>query len=208
MDCIRQIKIVIVGDSGVGKSCIIGKFSKGTKNDELESDVGAFTECFIKINNTSIKCDLWDTPGQELYISINRLSYVNANIICLVYDTTNKNSFENIEKIWLPNLKDCVEKNNVFLALIGNKSDLFQNEAVNELEARDYAKSINASFFLTSAKIKDDIDSFFKDLVSQYLGPEFLMKINSLNEEKMENFGLEDLNNDKKKRGCCGCMIF
>ena len=204
---IPSVKIALIGNEGVGKTCIIERFSKGIFSD-VKATVGiGFTQKYLKINNQTIQCNLWDTSGQEKYRNIGKESYKDAYIVCLVYDITNNKSFEDIKDIWISNLKKYGEKN-VILAIVGNKNDLYENEKVDENKAREYAKSINASFFLTSAKSGENIDSLFENLVKKYLNPEFIIKINSLNGENIENFDLENVNVDKKKKGCCCCTIF
>ena len=104
--------------------------------------------------------------------------YREAYIICLVYDITNKNSFENIKKIWYPAVKQNGEECTI-LAVVGNKSDLFDKEKVKEDKAREYAKEINGYFFLTSAKEDVGIDNLFMSVVKKYLDPEFQVRSKS-----------------------------
>ena len=107
--------------------------------------------------------------SSERYRSLIKHFYKDANIICLVYDITRTESFENLKNIWYNNIKSYGEKYEV-LAIVGNKSDLYEKEEVEEKEARNYAESIGATFMLTSAKYGDCIQLLFDTLIRQYIG--------------------------------------
>ena len=108
--------------------------------------------------------------------------------------------------IWYSDLQKCGEKY-IVLAIVGNKTDLYEKEAVPEDEARKYAKEINAIFMLTSAKIGSNIDFLFETLVKKYLEPEFTKKVDEMKKEKGEVTKITAENNqednNKKKRKCC-----
>ena len=203
---IENVKIVLIGSSWVGKSSIIHRFTKGKFEENIKPTVGiGFTQKYLLINDINVQCNLWDTAGLEKYRSLGQKFYKDAYIVCLVYDITNDKSFEDIEQIWLPNLLNCGEKYTV-LALVGNKCDLYANEKVAETEAREYANSIGAEFFLTSAKNGDNIDILFESLVRKYLDPEYIIKINSLKEERGDGIDLK--NDDKHKNKKSKCCLF
>ena len=101
-------KVVIIGESGVGKTCITSRYTKGTFNpDEVPSPSAAFTEKIFKLeDNKTIKFDIWDTAGQERFRSIGKIFYNDARAVILVYDITNIKSFEEIKKYWYNQIKD------------------------------------------------------------------------------------------------------
>ena len=200
----ENIKVTLIGGSGVGKTCIIRRYYL---NEFIENPAstcgGSYTAKQININNKLIQIDLWDTAGQERFRSLGKHFYKDAYIVILVYDITNKKSFEEIENIWYPSVKEHGEKYSV-LAVVGNKCDLYENEEVKENEAREYAQQIGATFMLVSAKSGDNIDLLFNTLVKQYLGPAFTEQLNEMKKEKGETGKLttQKAKKKKKKSGC------
>ena len=200
----ENIKVTLIGGSGVGKTCIIRRYYL---NEYIENPAstcgGSYSAKQININNKVIQIDLWDTAGQERFRSLGKHFYKDAYIVILVYDITNKKSFEEIENVWYPSVKEHGEKYSV-LAVVGNKCDLYENEEVKENEAREYAQQIGATFMLVSAKSGDNIDLLFDTLVKQYLGPAFTEQLNEMKKEKGET-GKLTTQNAKKKKKKSGC---
>jgi len=200
----ENIKVTLIGGSGVGKTCIIRRYYL---NEFLESPTstcgGSYTAKQININNKLIQLDLWDTAGQERFRSLGKHFYKDAYIVILVYDITMQSSFEEIEQVWYPSVKEHGEKYSV-LAVVGNKCDLYEKEEVKENEARDFAKQIGATFMLVSAKSGDNIDLLFDTLIRQYLGPTFTQQLNEIKKEKGETGKLTTQKTKKKKKkgGC------
>ena len=200
----ENIKVTLIGGSGVGKTCIIRRYYL---NEYIENPAstcgGSYTAKQITINNKLIQIDLWDTAGQERFRSLGKHFYKDAYIVILVYDITNKDSFEEIKTVWYPSVKEHGEKYSV-LAVVGNKCDLYENENVKENEAREYAQQIGATFMLVSAKSGDNIDLLFDTLVKQYLGPAFTEQLNEMKKEKGETGKLtsQKAKKKKKKSGC------
>ena len=147
-------KVVLVGDAGTGKTCIISRFLND-RFDKAQMTTACPSFCTKEIKypkyNKSLNLDIWDTAGQEIYRSISKLFYQGTSIGILVYDVTSKKSFESIRDYWYNELKNNTESNIIF-NVVGNKVDLYEAEQVNESEAQEFAKSINAGFYLTSAK--------------------------------------------------------
>ena len=186
-------KLVFIGDPGVGKTCIISRFLKGTFDAEQITTVGAsYATKTIKISETneSLTLDIWDTAGQEKYRSLTRIFFQGAKLAILVYDITRKDSFENLKNVWLKELKDHADKN-VVLGVAGNKSDLYEKEEVPEQEAREYAKSIGAIFCLTSAQTNSGIEELFEEMGKKFLDPN-----STINES--ENQNLDQAHKQKK----------
>ena len=206
---LESIKITLIGNSGVGKTCIIRRYSLNDYVDNPASTTGGnYSSKIVEINGKKVQLDLWDTAGQERYRSLTKHFYKDAYIIVLVYDITKQDSFEELKTIWYPNVLQMGEKYTV-LAVVGNKSDLFEEEEVKEEEARKYTESIGATFMQVSAKNGNNVDLLFDTLVRKYLGPEFMKKLSELKKEKgeVENSGRitldEHKEQSKKKKKCC-----
>ena len=170
-------KVVLVGDTGVGKTCIIQRYVNNNYEENVDSTV-ASTYTYKVLNfpnyNKSISFDIWDTAGQEIYRALAKNFYLNAAIGVLVYDIKRQSSFDSIKNYWYDQLKESGEENMIF-AVVGNKCDLFNEEEVDEEEAKKFAKSIGAIFKLTSCKESIGIDELFSECGKRYL------EVNKLN---------------------------
>ena len=200
-----SVKITLLGSSGVGKTCIIKRYTEGSFDENSPSTAGAsYSNKSLVIENKHIQLDLWDTAGQEKFRSLGRHFYKDSYIVCLVYDITSIQSFEDLKSKWYDDLKKYGEKYNI-LAVVGNKSDCYENEAVTEEEGRKYANSIGAIFMLASAKNGDNIELLFDTLVRQYLGPEFNKKVQEMKQEKgdIKKVTRKNSADKKKKKKCC-----
>ena len=210
-------KAVIVGDSGVGKTCLLARYiSNKFDKDSISTACPTFVTKELEFSdiNKKLNLDIWDTAGQELYKTLSKLFYKEAAIGILVYDITNRVSFENIKNYWYDELKNNTEHNIIF-NLVGNKYDLFETEQVQEDEAREFANSINAGFYLTSAKCNINIEELFVESGRKYVDPSYeRKKLKEINIEDLE--AEENQNNLSKKlsksktenkgrefRGCC-----
>jgi small GTP-binding protein len=164
-------KLVFVGDSGVGKTCIIARFLKGVFEENAPSTGASFATKTIEVpgSKEGFTFDIWDTAGQERYRSLTKFFFQGAKIAILVYDITRKETFDNLKNEWYKQIKEHGDED-VILGIAGNKSDLYDEEAVSEQEARDFAKSIGAVFSLTSAQNNSGIEDFFRNLARRYLG--------------------------------------
>ena len=156
------IKVTLIGESSVGKTSIINRYTKNAFTQEMESTLGAnYSQKKITLHKQKIRMDLWDTAGQEKYRAIGRHFYKESYIVCLVYDITNRDSFEKLKSVWFPELKEYGEKLKI-LALVGNKLDKYLDEDVNDEEAKKFAEEINAFFTKTSAMEGTNIEDLFK----------------------------------------------
>ena len=176
-------KVVLVGESGVGKTCIINQFIKGEYDDKTTSTI-SFQFCqktFEFPGNKNIALDIWDTAGQEKYRSLNSMFYKNVKAAVLVYDITDKKSFEDIKNFWYDQIKQNCDNDKLILAIAGNKCDLYEQRQVEYSEGEKYAKIIGAFFTETSAKNADGISNLFENLANKLLNPNF--KVNN-NEQK------------------------
>lgn len=199
-----EIKVTLLGDTAVGKTCIInkyveGKFDPGT----ITSAKPTYSKKYFLQGNKKVSLNIWDTVGQERYLAIGKHFYKESYITCLVYDITSKSTFDNLQNLWYKEIMENGEKEKI-LAIVGNKADLFVDEEVKEKEARDYAKEINAEFFLTSAKSGDGIDNMFEKLVNLFIEkkmPELLEQIKKEEKEKKQKIKIKN-KKDKKKKWC------
>ena len=196
-------KVVLVGDTGVGKTSIIERYIND-KYDENQKTTLVSSYTFKKIDikkyNKSVSLDIWDTAGQEVYRSLSKNFYLNASIGILVYDISRKASFESIRDYWYEQLKTFGEEKMIF-DVVGNKTDLFQREEVPENEARNFAKSINAGFHLVSCKDCVGIKDLFEDCGRKYLEDNDLTKEDSNKKNKNKIVLKEGKKSEKKK--CC-----
>ncbi len=210
----ETVKTVLVGESGVGKTSIISRFITDSFDPEvLSSSSAQFISKTIKLEETTIKFDIWDTAGQEKFRSLAKIFYKDARIIIYVYDITDKKSFEEIKKYWYKETTDNMDSN-VVLALIGNKIDLYENEQVTDEEGQKFAKEINAIFKTTSALSNIGVNWIFENIGKKILNPNYTVdnnnkeKINNNTNVSNKNSGNIKLNNDKNakdnnSKGCC-----
>ena len=194
-------KVVLVGDAGVGKTCIIERYTHGSYDPNSESNVTS-TYSFKKLNieqyNKSISLDIWDTAGQEKYRAWAKNFYLNASIGILVYDITRRSTFEDIQNYWYEQLKTCGEENMIF-AVAGNKSDLYSEEEVKEEEAKKFAESINALFILTSCQEAIGIEDLFNKCAIKYLEQNKIIDV----KPKGDKLKLGKKEKNKKEKKCC-----
>ena len=197
-----SIKIILLGESGVGKTSIIKVFQMDKFNENIVSTICCnFINKSIEIENKEFILEIWDTAGQEKFRSLNQLFIKDSSIIILVYDISNKNSFLELS-YWYDFINEHLNKKDIVLGLVGNKADLFENEKVTEQEGRKYASEIDAYFSLISAKNdKKGVDSFFEQIVTMHL-----RKNNKLENPKVERLKITKNKSMGKseRKGLCG----
>ncbi|OMJ86679.1 hypothetical protein SteCoe_11765 [Stentor coeruleus] len=161
-----QVKVVLLGDSGVGKSSIVLRFVADNFKSDAEATIGAsYMGKILQFNDKMIKFNIWDTAGQERYHSLAKMYYRDATAAIMVYDITKKDSFEGLKR-WHKELTDFGPKD-ISVIIAGNKEDLVQNEAVSQEEALQFAKSIGALYKKTSAKTNVGVELMFRDLAAK-----------------------------------------
>ncbi len=199
-------KLVFIGDSGVGKTCIISRFTQGIFENNVNSTRGAsYSNKIIDVNGTPLSLDIWDTAGQETYKSLTKYFYKGAKMALLVYDITRKESFDNIKSFWYDQIKEFGDEG-VILGIVGNKCDMYDDEAVPEQEAREYAKSIGAIFQLTSAQNNSGINELFKNIGAKYLDPNTKIEEPEPGQNNIiinAHDHIQKDNEQKKKKSCC-----
>lgn len=202
---VESCKVVLLGESGVGKTSIITMFMDNEFTEDQQTTTGAtFSTKSLTYDkyHKEISFEIWDTAGQEKYRSLTKMFYKDATIAILVYDITRYDSFEQLRDFWVGQLKDNAPKN-LILAIAANKSDLIGEEKVDEGEARQFANSIGAIFRLTSAKQQNGVEDLFRDVGTKFLDPSYdgvREKRKSVKTQKIE----EPIKKPPtQKKGCC-----
>ncbi len=153
-------KYIIIGDAAVGKSNLLLRYTHGQFKPEYQLTIGVeFGAKNISINNKTYRIQIWDTAGQENFRSITRAYYKNSACALVVYDISNRESFDNINT-WI---EDCKSQSpqTIFMVLVGNKNDLEDKRAVTIEEGKELAEKNKMMFFETSAKTGTNVDEIF-----------------------------------------------
>ncbi len=204
------LKIVLIGEASVGKTSIIYQFIDKIFQEDLQSTIGGtFNSKSIKCNNNkTLNLEIWDTAGQERYRCVTKMFYKEADVAILVYDITSKSSFEELKNYWVEQVLEASPKN-IMLVIVANKSDLIDNEQVDEEEARNYAKKVKADFFVISAKENNSVNELFKSIAKKYSGANSVEVIEenddimSFRKIRKESVRVTKAFTKKKKVGCC-----
>ena len=160
-------KVVLIGDSGVGKTNLLSRFARNEFNLETKSTIGVeFATKSIQVDSKTIKAQIWDTAGQERYRAITGAYYRYAVGALLVYDITNQESFENLAQ-WLQELKYHTTNDNMVVMLVGNKSDLNHTRAVSTTDAITFAEQNNLAFIETSALDSTGVEEAFRQIITE-----------------------------------------
>jgi Ras-related protein Rab-1A len=153
-------KLLLIGDSGVGKSCLLLRFADDSYTESYISTIGVdFKIRTLNLDGKTIKLQIWDTAGQERFRTITSSYYRGAHGIIIVYDVTDVESFNNV-KTWLSEI-DKYASENVNKLLVGNKSDLIAKKAVDPGMAKEFADSLGIPFLETSAKNSTNVEEAF-----------------------------------------------
>eukprot|EP00761_Pharyngomonas_kirbyi_P008402 gb/GECH01008413.1/.p1 GENE.gb/GECH01008413.1/~~gb/GECH01008413.1/.p1 ORF type:complete len:202 (+),score=44.77 gb/GECH01008413.1/:1-606(+) len=162
--CDYLFKLLLIGDSGVGKSSLVLRFSDGTFSDSYVSTLGVdFKIRTLVLDGKKFKLQIWDTAGQERFKTITTAYYRGAHGVIIVYDITSRKSFNNVS-MWLNQIdKDAAES--IAKLLIGNKSDLEDQRAVSTADGTEMARSLQIPFIESSAKLSTNVDEAFTKLV-------------------------------------------
>lgn len=160
-----QFRIIMLGDSTVGKSSLLKRYAEGVFLETMNQTVGVdFYVHFMEIKpDVRIKLQFWDTAGQERFRSVTRSYYRNSAGGVLVFDLTNRASFESIRK-WHQEVLDTVKPHHIVFVLIGHKSDLVAERKVEQKEAEKLASSLEATYIETSAKTNSNVEKAFQTL--------------------------------------------
>ena len=195
----EKLKLMILGDSNVGKTSILRKYCKNEFTGSYVATIGIdFQLKYLNIDGKKIKLQIWDTAGQERYRVVTKNYFNTSDGFLIIYDITNRESFLNINN-WIEQINTLVG-GNIKCIIFGNKNDLEEMRKVSIKEGEEMAKKYNCKFFETSAKKGNNLEEGFDDITKDVLGD---MKIIH---EKRKNTSILKAHNftkQKKKKGCC-----
>ncbi len=201
-----MIKVILIGDSGVGKTNIMSKYLKNQFMENSKATVGVeFGSKLFNHQGHKIKAQIWDTAGQEKYNSLTSSYYRGAQGALVVYDITQKDSFEKVEKL----VNDLREKSEtkIYIILVGNKIDKEQNRIISKEEGENLAEKLKIDFCEVSAKSGDGIDNAFQKLIDKvyniHKGEFKSMASIELENEQKVNLEINNNTNETKKKKCC-----
>ena len=200
-----NFKIIMVGDSGVGKTCILMRAVNNKFTESYQATIGfEFLLMYFQINNVKLKLQIWDTCGQEIYRSLIQGFYRNTTATVLVFSKTNRKSFDNIG-MWIKDIKNNTEQD-MPIFLLGNKYDEEDRKIeVTKEEAEELSKQYNLKYFSeTSAKNGYKINDVFEE-VAKVVYKDYCVKRNP--RQKMQKMTLEKKEENKDfqgtKKKCC-----
>ena len=200
-----SVKVILVGDSGVGKTSMISRYLN-QYNEHIDSTITtSYYTKLVTIDNYKLNFQILDTVGQEQFRSLNSLFFKDAQICLMVYDITREDSFSSIKDYWY----EAVLANGlegVIFGVAGNKNDLYENEKVNKEEVRNFSNEINATFKFTSAKQNTCIDELFKELGKKYVESDFIKELGQEYFDKNSrngSFQLDESHMKKRRKKCC-----
>ena len=201
------IKFIIIGDAAVGKSNLLVRYTSGQFKEEYQLTIGVeFGSNNVIIGDNTYRIQIWDTAGQENFRSITRSYYKNTACAIIVYEISNKKSFENISS-WIEECKNTAPKS-ILMVLVGNKCDL-DNREVTEEEGREFAEKNGMLFFETSAKTGKNVEELFKEsvkVIDQKIKENYYDLENDSCGIKKGNEEINvvlETNLEKDKKGCC-----
>lgn len=203
-------KVVLIGDSGVGKSNLLSRFTRNEFNLDSKSTIGVeFATRSIQIDNKTIKAQIWDTAGQERYRAITSAYYRGAVGALLVYDISKSLSFENVTR-WLKELRDHADSN-IVIMLVGNKTDQRHLRAVPTEDGKNFASENGLSFIETSALEATNVDLAFQNILtsiyqivsSKSLAEEGNDVAKKFDPREGNNISLSQEGAKEEKAGCC-----
>ena len=166
----HSFKITIIGDLGCGKTSILNRYVKDSFSDFVNPTIvdEYYTKTLKTKENVTIKAQIWDTSGEEKYDSISNHHFINSKGVILVYDITNKNSFEKLNN-WMTNIRNKCDKDCIVI-LVGNKLDIVQEDCnkreITEEMGKNFANQYNINFIEVSAKTDTRIVDIFEELLS------------------------------------------
>ena len=216
---VDSVKVVLLGEAGVGKTSIINQFTYHQFDPDCISSISAqFISKTIEYQGYgAIKFDIWDTAGQERYRSMAKIFYKDAKVIIFVYDITSEPTFDGMKNYWYEQIKINCEKDAI-LAVVANKNDLYNDQKISDEDGQQFADDIGAIFQSTSALSDSGIGKLFEKKKKKLIDPDFdykqqdkkakikyeqKLKGEKKTEEKKVKLGNINENTNNKK-GCCG----
>ena len=203
----RGIKVVLLGESGVGKTNLI-RVSMGKPFDKNENSTisSSYYENDIVVKDKKYLYCLWDTAGQEVYRSLNKIFIKESKIIIIVFAINSKESFEQID-FWLNYTKDILGSDNYIFGLVGNKSDLYEEQSISDQEIKQKADELQIKYKITSAATDSiGFKEFLDELLAEYINKYSPQEIDKPKSFKISEDKDEEDNKDKNgkgKKNCC-----
>ncbi|XP_025081957.1 ras-related protein Rab-37-like isoform X1 [Pomacea canaliculata] len=193
----EERKVMLIGDSGVGKTCLLVRFKDGTfLSGSFISTVGIdFRNKVVEVDGAKVKLQIWDTAGQERFRSITHAYYRDAHALLLLYDVTNKTSFDNI-RAWLAEINEYAQED-VVIMLLGNKCDASSERVIRKEEGERLAREYGVAFMETSAKTGVNVDLAFMAVARD-------LKMKKTRRPNEPKFCVADyVEQEKRQTGCC-----
>ncbi|CAG9862322.1 unnamed protein product [Phyllotreta striolata] len=189
-------KTILLGDSGVGKTSLLVKFDTGKfHSGSFSATVGiGFTTKVVTVDNTKVKLQIWDTAGQERFRSVTHAYYRDAHALLLLYDVTNKTSFDNI-RAWLGEIREYAQ-DDVVIMLLGNKADCGLDRAVRREDGERLAREYNVAFMETSAKSGQNVELAFIAVARE-------LKCRSTGQKDANTFNVKDYIREQTEKPQC-----
>jgi small GTP-binding protein len=193
-----ELKLVLVGNTSVGKTCIVKMATTGVFGDDSVPTLGAsYVSKLVTVGSTEVRLQIWDTAGQERYRGMTPMYFRGAHVAIIAYAITDQESFDGVDS-WVSSLRNNADPD-ITMILVGNKSDMEDSRVVPTDKGEEKAKSISGLFFEVSAKTGDRIDELFTAIATSFLEK----KQDSDEPKAAETVQLSPGKDDKKKKGCC-----
>ncbi|CAB1317894.1 unnamed protein product [Coregonus sp. 'balchen'] len=197
-DVLTTLKILIIGESGVGKSSLLLRFTDDTFDPELAATIGVdFKVKTIAVDGNRAKLAIWDTAGQERFRTLTPSYYRGAQGVILVYDVTKRDTFTRLEN-WLNELETYCTRNDLVKMLVGNKIDKEENREVDRNEGLKFARKHSMLFIEASAKTRDGVQCAFEELVEK------ILQTPGLWESDTQPRGVQLGDKEQRGAGSCG----
>ncbi|CAF0730573.1 unnamed protein product [Rotaria sp. Silwood1] len=191
---LTTLKILIIGESGVGKSCLLLRFTDDTFHTEMPATIGVdFKVKQLEVDENRVKLAIWDTAGHERFRTLVPAYYRGAHGAILVYDVCNRNSFQQLDR-WIAELNTFSTKLNIIKMLVGNKIDCQDSREITREEGAKFARKYSMLFIETSARTREGVQIAFEELVQKILQTpslwqnEQISKRNTIYLDDNENF--------------------
>lgn len=198
------VKIILVGDSGTGKSAILHRYTDDTFLTSYISTIGVdFKITTCKYNDKNIKLQIWDTAGQERFQTITTTYYRGSHAIIVVYDITDRDSFDNVT-YWISQIKKYAA-DNVNILLIGNKNDLNYGRKVSQKEGEEFAAKYDIDFIETSAKNSCNVKNAFITIAKKTIERLDKKNTNSHQNPNKKLVLINETHKPNEKNNICGC---
>ncbi len=198
IDTYREVKAILIGETGVGKTNLINtSLGKPFDDNEKSTYTSNFVQLKFKIDNNKYIIDLWDTAGQEKFRGTTKLFFKSSRIVIFVYDITNKRSFEELDNYWIKEVEEHLGDKAVY-GIVGNKKDLDKEKEISEETVKQFADSKKMAFKLVSAK-KDP--KLFNDFLEELLKKKILL----FDEKEKETLKIHRKIMMREESGSCVC---